>query len=256
MLRWALAAVGLAFLAVYLVVVWLRLRYPFELEWMEGGSVDHVRRILSGKPLYVVPTLDFVPFIYTPLYYYLGAAVTKLLGVGFFPLRLVSVAASLACFALLYAMVRRETGSRWAGLVAVGFFAATYARSGAWWDVARVDTLMLALLLAGIHLLRVSPKPGTQIAAGLVLYLAYMTKQQALLVALPVLVAVAAYQRRRAVWCVSALLLPLLASHFLLDWLHDGWYTYYVYSLPRRTSSYRSISGATGSATCFRPSPP
>ena len=43
-----------------------RLPHLFEIEWMEGSMVDHVRRVIDGQPLYVAPSLDFVPFIYPP----------------------------------------------------------------------------------------------------------------------------------------------------------------------------------------------
>jgi hypothetical protein len=36
---------GLAFIAAYLFVALSRIGYPFELEWMEGGSVERVRRM-------------------------------------------------------------------------------------------------------------------------------------------------------------------------------------------------------------------
>ena len=57
----------------YLVIALTRLSYPFELEWMEGGSVVHVQRILDGQALYVTPSLTFVPFIYSPFYFYVSS---------------------------------------------------------------------------------------------------------------------------------------------------------------------------------------
>ena len=38
----------------------------FEHEWMEGGMVDRVHRIMTDRPLYIEPSLRFVPFIYPP----------------------------------------------------------------------------------------------------------------------------------------------------------------------------------------------
>jgi hypothetical protein len=58
---------GAAYLLVYIVIALMRDWYPFELEWLEGASVVHVQRVLDGRPLYVPPSLDFVPFIYPPL---------------------------------------------------------------------------------------------------------------------------------------------------------------------------------------------
>ena len=55
-------AIGLVYVAVFLLVALGRIGYPFELEWMEGGAIAHVQRILAGQALYVPPSLDFVPF--------------------------------------------------------------------------------------------------------------------------------------------------------------------------------------------------
>ena len=62
-----LAAGSLISIAMYLVVAVVRIRYPFELQWMEGGSVDHVRRVLHGQSIYQAPSVDFVSFAYPPL---------------------------------------------------------------------------------------------------------------------------------------------------------------------------------------------
>src|ERR1700680_2480458 len=74
-----IASVG--YVATYVVLVCCRLRYPFELEWLEGLSVDHVRTILAGKPLYARPSLGFTPLTYAPAYFYLGAALSRIIGV-------------------------------------------------------------------------------------------------------------------------------------------------------------------------------
>ena len=110
-LRWVVSALAVGLFAVYLAIVPARIAYPFELEWMEGACVDHVRRVLAGQPLYVAPSLDFVPFVYPPLYFWLSAALARVTGIGFLPLRLVSSVSSLGCFALIFLMVRRQTRS-------------------------------------------------------------------------------------------------------------------------------------------------
>src|SRR5437899_11890330 len=93
---WALGlALALAYPLAYVTIALTRMRFPFELEWMEGGVLDHVRRILAGQPLYVAPSLRFTPFIYPPLYFELGAVVCRVLGPGFAQLRLLSFLASL-----------------------------------------------------------------------------------------------------------------------------------------------------------------
>ena len=59
-------AVGVCALLYRTVVP--RIPYPYDLEWMEGGMLLHAARIAEGQPLYVTPSIDFIPFIYTPLY--------------------------------------------------------------------------------------------------------------------------------------------------------------------------------------------
>src|SRR6185369_11021976 len=122
LLRGTLLLLAISALGSYLVLAVIHLRYPFELEWMEGGSVDHVRRIVAGQKLYVKPTLDFAPFIYTPLYFYVAAASAKILGVGFFSARLVSFVSSLVALALVARFVQRETRSPFHGLLAAGLY--------------------------------------------------------------------------------------------------------------------------------------
>ncbi|MGH9075462.1 MAG: hypothetical protein ACRDZQ_15280, partial [Acidimicrobiales bacterium] len=115
-----LGLVALVPVATYCWVAFHRIGYRFELEWMEGGAVEVVRRVALGQGIYVQPSLHFVPWPYTPLYWWLSAGVAHLTGIGFFPLRLVSLVASLAVFVVLAWLVRAETG-RWApGLVAAG----------------------------------------------------------------------------------------------------------------------------------------
>lgn len=57
---------------------------------------------------------------------------------------------SLVVLTLIVFIVRRASGSTAAGVVATGLYAATYRVSGAWADTARVDSLLLALLLAAV----------------------------------------------------------------------------------------------------------
>jgi hypothetical protein len=71
LLRYLLAAGAISYILTYIIIALLRLQYPYELEWMEGGMVDHALRVLSGQKLYVRPSLEFVPFIYPPLFTYL-----------------------------------------------------------------------------------------------------------------------------------------------------------------------------------------
>ena len=98
LLRLALFSITAAYLVIYLWMVFYRIRYPFDLEWIEGGMVNQVQRLLHGQSMYVAPGIDFVPFLYPPVYFYFSALPALLFGIGLFPLRLVSFLASLVSF--------------------------------------------------------------------------------------------------------------------------------------------------------------
>ena len=80
-----IAELGLVFISVTMLS-WLlvtfagRVGYPYDLEWMEGGMLVHGHRVLNGEGLYVPPSLDFIPYIYPPLYSWVLAAFGAVFG--------------------------------------------------------------------------------------------------------------------------------------------------------------------------------
>jgi hypothetical protein len=240
-IRYAAVGIATGYIVLYLILAASRIQYPFELEWMEGGSVDHVRQILDGEKLYVSPSLDFVPYIYTPLYFYASAAVSKVTGVGFFPLRLVSFLASLGCFAIIFLMVRRETHSWIPSILASGLFAATYRIGGAWLDIARIDSLFLFLLLLGIYFVRFSSSVKSCIIAGALVSLAFLTKQTAAMAALPIMLYSLWRHWRLGVVLIGTVALIVGGSTVVLNTIHEGWYNYYVFKLPSEHEIVKSM---------------
>ena len=216
---------------MYCVLVIIRIRYPFELEWMEGCSVIHVQRLLGGEKLYVPPSLAFTPYIYSPLYFYVSAAVSGMLGASLFSLRLVSVVSSLACFWLIYAIVARQT-DRWTGIISAGLFVATFRLSGAWLDLARVDSLFLCLFLLSVFIVRTQDSLFSTVLAAMFASLSLLTKQTALLMILPLAVSLLFGRPRRCVWFTVTAAIVTVGGVLVLDYVHDGWYLYYSFHLP------------------------
>lgn len=244
-LRLALLAGPLWYLCAVGYVTLSRWRYPFELEWMEGGSLLHLLRLLNGQPLYVAPSLEFTPYLYPPFYYYLAALLAKLTGLTWFePLRLTSLLASLACLGLIFAIVRRQTGSSYWAFLAAGLFAATFQAGGAWFDIARVDLLFLALMLAALASLVLQPHPRGELLAGLSLALAFYTKQTTLGFFLPVWAFVwwARGWRSGLRLGLSTLLLAGLPL-WIENQLSGGWYVYYLFHLPSLHQLVQPLAG-------------
>jgi len=227
MLLAALAALG-----SYVWVALARIDYPFEIEWMEGGSRGHVERLRAGAELYGPPSLEFTPFIYTPLYFYAASWLPVALGEGFAPLRGLSFAASLVCFSLVGWLAARDGGDRRTGLLAAGLFAACFAASGAWFDLARVDSLFLALSLGSVCVLRAGSSAADGICAGLLAAAAFFTKQTALIFLAP-FAAYAAVTRGRLWGAFLTTFAGAAVVGCLAFAAHShGWFGYYVFELP------------------------
>ncbi|HEX3794139.1 MAG TPA: glycosyltransferase family 39 protein [Acidimicrobiales bacterium] len=216
-------------LVIYLYVALHRIGYPYELEWLEGGAAEIVRRVADGRAMYVKPSLHYVPYPYTPLYFWVSGGLAHVTGVGFLPLRLVSLFSSLGCCALLWRIAWRETGDVVAGAVAVGLFTATFAVSGAWLDIGRVDSLALFVLLGAISVARQVTKWPSGVLVGGLVFLAFMAKQDTLIALGPVLLYLVLTRWRVGLAaCVTAGTL-LVGSTYLLDRATHGWYGYYVF---------------------------
>jgi 4-amino-4-deoxy-L-arabinose transferase-like glycosyltransferase len=254
-LEFGLGAAAVGYLAVYVAIALLRIRYPFDLEWMEGALIDHVRRIVDGQPIYVGPSLDFIPFLYPPLYYYVSAVVAAVIGIGPVPLRLVSFVCSLGCFVVIAALVRRDTGSAWAGLVAAGLFAATYRAGGAWFDLARVDSLFLLLTLGAVYLLRWGQGMRSWAAAGVLLALAALTKQTAIMIAGPLVLYAVIVDVRRGLALGVSLAVLLGGATLALNAATHGWYWDYTFGLPLRIQDVGTTRPAFWAADLFGPLP-
>jgi len=231
LLKYTLLACAVYYIVVYLVVAFFRLQYPFELEWMEGATVDHVIRILSGQKIYVSPSLDFVPFLYTPLYIYFSALLSKIIGIGFLPLRLISFVSSLGCFYLIFLIVKKETDSNISGFLASSLFAATFRLSGAWFDIARVDSLFLLLLIGSLYIIKFKVSAKSYILAGILIALSFLTKQTALIISLPVMLYSILTNRRYSVYFIGTAAAIIGANTFIFNFIHDGWYNYFVFFL-------------------------
>lgn len=231
-LRIAAIVMALVAIGTYLLLGYIHLRYPFELEWMEGGILDAIARVAAGQPLYTAPTVEYVPFIYAPLYFYVAAASTKIFGVNFFAARLVSYLSSMGVILLIGRFVQRETRSRVAGVIAAGTFAATYEAASCFFDIARVDSLFLLLVLGGLYLLRFRPSTRGTLAAALLFALATLAKQSAVLILAPMALYVLTVDKRRGLLFGLASGAMIGGSFLALNLESDGWLYYYVFWLP------------------------
>ena len=232
-LRIVLFAISLWFTCAVLYITLARIAYPFDLEWMEGGSLVQLLRLLDGKPLYVAPGLEYIPYIYPPFYYYLSAVLAKMTAVSWFlPLRLVSLGASAGIALLIYKVVRSQTHSAYWAFIASGFFAATFQIGGAWFDIARVDMLFVFLLMAATFFLEKDTWPAS-LLAGLLFTCAFFTKQTAIFGLSCILAYVFIFRNRRVAILAGLVFLTSASAWVYFENIRsDGWFWYYVFTLP------------------------
>jgi 4-amino-4-deoxy-L-arabinose transferase-like glycosyltransferase len=138
------AALGLAMLVVAIAG---RVGSPWPLEWMEGASMEHARRLLAGLPIYAAPSGEFIPFIYPPLGYVPMALSLWLFGPQLWAARLPSLIEVAVCLYALWRAATRWHGHARAGWLAVGLFGLGYGYTGGFLDLARIDAMFLMLML-------------------------------------------------------------------------------------------------------------
>lgn len=207
----------------------VRLRYPYDIEWMEGGMLVHALRAREGLGLYVPPSADFIPYIYPPLYPWLLGALGEpsyLLGRG-----LSLVGTALAAAAAVFA-ARRE-GAPWGlALGAAGLFLSTYDESGTFMDLVRADALAVGFAAWALALARVG-SAGAVIASGALLVAAWLTKHNLALFGLPIALWLwRVHGLRRAGQFVAASVAPALLITGALQWASDGYFLTYLLGVP------------------------
>ena len=225
-LRAMLAALSVLMVLLFVYTALRRMHFAFEYDWIEDGVLASVRHIHSGLPLYSAPTTAFTPYLYTPIYLYIAATFSRLMGLGYAPLRLLSLLSTLGCFAVIYLLVWCEARKHLAAIAAVGLFAACYPVVQGAFDLGRVDMLYLFFVLCAFYVTRF----GNPALAALLWVCAFQTKQGVLPIAL--LALCYDWQRPRRVLLGVGSLAALLAGSIL--WLNhatQGWYRYYVFGL-------------------------
>jgi hypothetical protein len=232
MLEWSLLLSAGFFALSFIWVAVQSMAFPFPLEWMEGQSIDVIGRVLDGKPLYTAPSVDYVPLIYPPYYYYVSALVAYFTGLGFLPARLVATLATLGCSAIIYLWLRKENIGWKIALVGACLFLATYRLSGRWFDMARVDSLFLFLTLAGLYIFVHGRGMMNAFCAAALLCFAFFTKQTALMIAAPVLAAMVFTNWYHAATTAGMLAAMVGLGVIILNTLSDGWFGFYIFTLP------------------------
>lgn len=238
-----------------------RVGYPYDLEWMEGGMLHHALRIGLGEGIYVAPSVDFIPYLYTPLYPTLLALFGGPFGISYALGRVISIiglagiaGVTLASFA---SARQRHLGSAAAGVaLALGLFAAFYPYVEGWYDLVRADTFFLFMVTAGIVGLPQWARSDAgivghgKVAAGAaVMALAFFCKQTGIIyVGFGGLIVLIVNWRRVPIYVAMAGLIGL-GGCWILNHSTNGWFWTYIeeihhahdFNMDRFYQSFRNI---------------
>ena len=224
---------GAVLIGLSLWVVIARLRYPIDAEWMTGAVRDGVDRIRDGKPLYSAPSARFVPFVYTPIYFWLAGTLAHVMST-FIACKVVSFAATLTTGWGIHCISRSLGASkRWAA-IGVLLFAATYPLTLFFYDIERVDALSASFVVVAVALLVSRPAMLWSAIAGVLLGLAFFAKQPGVLAFAAAVAGLGfAGERRRALLVAGVGSLVFLAMFAYLEATTHGWFRYYCVKLPQ-----------------------
>lgn len=226
---WLLAFVGVG---AYLLIGFRRLHYPLEIDCIEGVMMDHVARLVHGQPIYVAPSLHYIPLAYMPLFSVVSSWLARGFGLHLWVARLVSFGSTLLLMALVAGIVRAET-RRWTlAAAAAGLYAMAFGYTGHCYDVARPDSLMLLLSFAGLAALRFVKGPAGAVVAALLLVAGFFAKQHSVLFSFGALAYLAFHDRRRLPLFAALVIAGCAGGYFLVTAWLGPWFRVFTWSVP------------------------
>ena len=227
------------FFAAFFYVCARRQGYPYMIEWMEGGILQQAQYFLDFGRVYPEPSLDHLPYIYSPLYVYLSSLIATVTDPGLATLRLLSIASTLVTCSMIGAIAYEISRSRLAAWLGAGLYVAAFRYTAFSMDIARLDSFFLALTFTAVYFhLRSPVRARYAVFAGVLYFLAAFCKQTGLiiLVVLP-LGLLSRLILDRTAWrsdtlCAGiALGATLVAYSLLFAW--EPFASWYLFEVPR-----------------------
>jgi hypothetical protein len=225
----ALLLPAIAQVALFAKVVFSRVAYPMDIEWLEGGGLYQAYRFIHGLKVYGPPELGYLAFTHPPGHFIVLGLVGQLAGIDYAMGRSVSI----AFFTLACVIVVREVDARArtaamrlaAPLVAVAAAMASLPVVSGVYDLIRNDTLALGLVLLGAVLVgdgRVSRLRIVLVAA--VLTCATYTRLPCIFLSLAIGLFVLVRSRRNGLLLLTCTAFAGGVVLAVLQFASDGWF--------------------------------
>lgn len=207
----------------------LRLDYPYDLEWMEGGMLIHALRIQHGQGLYVTPSADFIPYIYPPLYPWVLAWLGDIFGLDYWVGRSVSILGTVMAMSAIVVGLRKESVSWGVSCLGGALFLSTFEDAGTFFDLTRADALMMGFMAWSIVLAR----QRVLWASGVLCWLAFLSKHNAAIIGVPIALWLWRDHGVRDAWRFGAWsAIPALVSIGWLQYSTEGLFLTYLLDVP------------------------
>jgi hypothetical protein len=216
-----------------------RVGYPADIEWGEGNVLYEAHRIFHGGAVFGPPDLGYAPNVYPG-----GHMATLALLGAVFPLdyalgRLLSIAGFAVACAVVGAVVHRH----WrdspfrvpATAAAIALACAAYPSVAQWYDLVRVDSLGIGVVLAAAWVATEgAPSPRRATAAALLLVYAVFVKQTNVAFAAWIVAVSFARDRRYGTRMLAIAVLGGGAIFAALEIATHGWYGFWTFTIPSR----------------------
>jgi len=219
-------------LILFFFVIWNRITLPFVFEWGESAGVNQINRILSGADLYGQPALDFTPLVYTPLYYYLAAGLSAIIGNPLFSARIISLVSTIGSVVLIGRIVHKETKNYLIAWISGMFFLACFSIGDGFYDLARVDSLFILFVLIAFNVVMGAKNKTGYMVFGLLVVIGFFIKQSFIIVFLPLQIYLFLKQKEK-IWTAFAIeIIGLAVPLYIINSYTNGWFFYYIFDLP------------------------
>jgi len=236
--RLGLWTISLTSIVAFLALSLVRLISPIELGNGEGMMLDNAIRVANGQPLYVEPTLHFIPFVYMPLYPTLVAPLVHWFGPALWQGRLVDLFATLVFLGVAIAVIRHETASTLLGVAGAGLYLMGHGITRGGYDVVRPDPVMIAIVFVGLAVLRFTRGTRGAVVAGAICAFGFFAKQHALLFNFAAYAYLLLKDRRRLLpFALTSLAVGGGGYAILSLWL-GPWFSFYVQNVPSHWSQF------------------
>lgn len=143
--------IAIFFVALFLFVGAQRITSGFRV--YENYNATMIARVIHGGRLYPDPEISPVGALYAPLYFFLSAALAKIIPLGAQTGRLLSLGATLGTGIIIFSLVRQRTGRAAPAFWSAAFFFGSFGILLHQYDVPSSDPLLMMLTAATLFFL-------------------------------------------------------------------------------------------------------